>query len=284
MSSVAVTGASGYVGSRLAERFEASGVQVYRLSRELAPGRASDTWVSFTLGQTLDPSLFSKRGIKTLIHSAYAFSAATWEEIDRINVEGSRALIRAAQAGGVERIILISTLSAFEGCLSLYGKAKLLIEKDVLTAGGCVVRSGLVFGDSPGGMLGRILSQAKSGAWVPVLHHPAPLYLTHEADLCEWVYRLATSSWPPQRRLFIAAGQKPWTLRQIVHELTGAPKPPVHTIPVPWILAWAGLRALEGVGIHLTFKSDSILSLVKKNPDIEREELRPPDLVFRSPS
>src|SRR5207253_1039840 len=50
----------------------------------------------------------------------------------------------------IPKIIFISTISAFEGCRSLYGRAKLEIEKIALDCGALVIRPGLVYGSGPG--------------------------------------------------------------------------------------------------------------------------------------
>jgi hypothetical protein len=37
-------------------------------------------------------------------------------------------------------------------------------------------------------------------------------------------------------------------------------------MPVPWQLAWLGLKGLELAGAQLNFRSDSLISLVYQNP------------------
>src|SRR5260370_41877608 len=80
----------------------------------------------------------------------------------------------------------MSTISAFEGCRSDYGRAKLQIEAAGLAAGALVVRSGLVWADGPpsgGGMFGS-LARSVRGGLVPLIgggRHPQ--YLVHVQDL-----------------------------------------------------------------------------------------------------
>jgi hypothetical protein len=45
-----------------------------------------------------------------------------------------------------------------------------------------------------------------------------------------------------------------------------AAKPP-RLLPAPWQPAWMVLRCLELGGVRLSFRSDSLLSLVNQNPD-----------------
>jgi len=73
----------------------------------------------------------------------------------RSTVEGSIRLLRMAKAAGVGRIVFISTISAFTGARSRYGRAKLQVESVCRELGGIILRPGLVFGDSPGGVSAR---------------------------------------------------------------------------------------------------------------------------------
>ena len=48
---------------------------------------------------------------------------------------------------------------------------------------------------------------------------------------------------------------------------------------MPGALSWAGLRAIEGIGLRPPFSSDSLLGLLYPNPDFYAAEL--PGLAFR---
>src|SRR5512137_1467583 len=111
MKTCAVTGATGYVGGRLKAALQQSGWRVMEWSRQAAGGKAT---VNFRLGQEVDPQRLA--GTEALVHCAYDFSARRWKDIERVNVAGTENLFRAARTAGVERIVFISSLSAFEGC------------------------------------------------------------------------------------------------------------------------------------------------------------------------
>ncbi len=187
MPKIAITGARGFVGSMLAHRFEISGWTVTRLSHS---GSAADA-VPFRLGDEVQPEIFRSRNITALVHCAYDFKPTARGDINRINVEGSSKVLEAAAAGGVERIAVMSTISAFEGCRSLYGRAKLEIEYAAASAGALVVRSGLVWADGPpggGGMFGSLARSVNAGL-VPLVGGEYPQYLIHEQDLWELLRR-----------------------------------------------------------------------------------------------
>src|ERR1017187_6260695 len=118
-----LTGANGFVGSRLKSRLERDGWRVTAWTRRPKPGTGS---VAFRLGQEVDPNRL--KGAHALVHCAYDFGPRRWDDIAAINVAGSQKLFHAARQAGVKSVVFISTLSAFAGCRSLYGKAKVEIE------------------------------------------------------------------------------------------------------------------------------------------------------------
>ena len=85
-----------------------------------------------------------------------------------MNVEGSRKILEAAREAKTPKIIFISSISAFDGCRSLYGRAKLEIEKIALDCGALVIRPGLVYGEGAGGMFGKLVAQMKKSSVIPL--------------------------------------------------------------------------------------------------------------------
>ena len=118
------------------------------------------------------------------MHCAYDFGPRRWEDIAAVNVTGSQKLLEAARKAGVESVVLISTLSAFPGCRSLYGKAKLEIESAAQSAGASSYGPGLVYSDNPGGMFGRLVRQVRGARFIPIIWGGKQVqYLLHDEDL-----------------------------------------------------------------------------------------------------
>ena len=113
------------MGGRLKAHLQRRGWRIIEWTRQPAPG---SNGVPFQLGQTIDPH--SLTGVGALVHCAYDFAPSRWKEIETINITGSERLFQAARAAGVAKIVCISSLSAFAGCRSLYGKAKLRVYFD----------------------------------------------------------------------------------------------------------------------------------------------------------
>jgi nucleoside-diphosphate-sugar epimerase len=259
---VAVTGASGYVGGAIAAHFEKHGHQVLRLSRRPCPGN----WLHFTLGD--DSSSLSWDGIDVLVHAAYDFSLHTWDGIQSVNIDPSIALLSAARAAGVRHVIFISTLSAFDGCVSLYGKAKLAIEKETLPRGGTVIRPGLVWGDRPGGMMASLEKAVRALPVVPYLCGAGGLrqFLVHEDDLAGAV--VSISSREPIAGIISFAHPAALTLREILAGISNKRKLLRLFFPVPWLIAMVFLKLAENCGIPLPFRSDSLKGLVHGNATV----------------
>jgi nucleoside-diphosphate-sugar epimerase len=260
----AITGASGYVGSRVAQRL-GQDARVVALTRKPA-GNADISW-SLTSTDDIAP-LFRQQRVSVLIHAAWDFSAVTSQEIQRVNVEGSIRLLRMAKAAGVSRIVFISTISAFAGARSLYGKAKLQVESAAAELGGIVLRPGLVFGDSPGGVFGSIRKQVQHQKFIPLIGNgKSPQFLVPEETLAGVVADAVAGRFDRAGgQPITVANPHPWPFRDIVRNLARAQGRKVTLIPLPWPLLYAGLRAGEIVGRKMPFRSDSVISFVYQDP------------------
>lgn len=259
----AVTGVRGYLGGRVASALAARGWDVLELTRQ--PARDARHAIPFRLGEEVPAAQWA--GVRALVHCAYDFSLLSWDRIRQVNVEGARRLLEGARSAGVERVVAISSLSAFEGCRSFYGRAKLEMEKLALAQGALVVRPGLIYGDHPRGMFGRLVAQVAQGGLIPLVGGGRQLqYLTHEADLCDFILAFAEGRLAAPARAIIAAHEQPWTFRRILEEIARSQGRPTRFVPVPWWGMWLGIRLAEACGLRLPFRSDSLIGLRYPNP------------------
>jgi len=139
----AVTGASGYVGSIIMRELQQH-MPVVAMARH--PQSEADILWSLESDQGIAKALRA-RNVKTLVHAAWDMRANSLKEMEKTCVQGSAALFDAAVSAGVERIVFVSSISAFEGCRSAYGKTKLMVEKRLQGSANTIFRFGLVFGD-----------------------------------------------------------------------------------------------------------------------------------------
>ena len=110
---VLITGATGQVGNAIARRLAADGVEVRALVRSPERARVLPEGVQPVLGDVTDePSLRAALdGSATVYHAAGI--PEQWRkdtgEFARVNVEGTRNVVEAALAAGVERFVYTST-------------------------------------------------------------------------------------------------------------------------------------------------------------------------------
>jgi nucleoside-diphosphate-sugar epimerase len=257
-STVAITGAHGWLGSCLTRHFRDAGWQTRGLVRRPREGE-----VAFSLGEEVSPTALA--GARALVHAAYDFSPRSGPELERVNVRGSEKLFRAATAAGVEKIVFISTMSAFADARSLYGRAKLAIEQIAAEHGAFILRPGLITGDAEGGMMGNLRRQVRGARLLPLIAGNAELYAVHETDLSELIVRYCNGAFAAPREPIVAAHPEPWTFRRILEALAAREGRRPVWVPIPWRGVWLGLRVAEALGLRLNFRSDSVLSLANQD-------------------
>lgn len=259
----AVTGASGYLGSRICTTLESRGWQVVRLVRSPRTGNRSACWYDLAA-----PVSAEVRGVlqsaDLLVHAAYDLSLTSPVDIWRVNVEGTRRLLEAAGNARVRRILVLSSMSAYEGTKQLYGRAKLDIEAMTMAAGGCAVRPGLVYGERPGGMAGTLRKLARLPI-VPVVAGDARQYTVREDDLMTAIAALAAVETLPPGTVGVAHST-PVAFRDLLVAFAAQEGRRCRLMPVPWRWVYWVLRTGEHLRLGLPFRADSLLGLVHRAP------------------
>ena len=274
---IAVTGASGYLGGVIVQYLREQGHDVLELSRggEGLPGQAR-----YALGEAVDPDLLA--GATAVVHAAWDFAPLGTTVRER-NVAGSMPLLQAAQEVGA-RFILVSSLSAFEGCRSEYGNAKLELEGLVRQRGGASIRPGIVYGPACGGIFGSLVGAVRSHRIVPLLtgRRLQRLFLSDDASLCALVAHLCSA---PAEAIpispILGAYPVPMSLRQFVLAIGSALGRRTRLIPAPWQGVYLLLRAAEALGVNASFRSDSVLALANPIPLSQVAQLVPSPIAFQ---
>ena len=263
----AVTGASGYVGSIILQE-----LRKHMPVAAIVRNPKSEADIAWSLGAAQDiAETLQARNVKTLVHAAWDMRANNLREMEKSCVRGSAALFEAAARAGVERIVFISSISAFELCRSAYGKTKLSVEKLLQGGANVVFRLGLVFGDKPGGVFGGIRRRVQNSRVLPLIGSGlTPQYLLHEKTLAETIVRAVRGDFDQTHAAPITlAHPKPWRFRDLVQSIAASEGRKVTLIPVPWQLLFVGIRAGEVFGLNPAFRRDSVISFVHydRNPD-----------------
>jgi dihydroflavonol-4-reductase len=115
-----VTGATGFVGSHVAQALEAAGAELRLLARSTSPTKIISTLKNSEIvrGDLCDASTYkdAMRGCEAVFHVAADYRLWTKNAVEvmamyRANVEGTRALIDAARQTGVKRIVYCSSVA-----------------------------------------------------------------------------------------------------------------------------------------------------------------------------
>lgn len=147
MTMIAVTGGTGFVGSHFIEHALAEGHQLRALTRRPQAERAGITWVEGALDKP-DSLAALVQGADAVLHIAGVINAPDRAGFAAGNIEGTRALIAATEAAGIRRFVQVSSLTAREPDLSLYGWSKAEADKLVMASGldWTIVRPPAIFG------------------------------------------------------------------------------------------------------------------------------------------
>jgi 2-alkyl-3-oxoalkanoate reductase len=202
---LALTGATGFVGSALAQRLRSAGWSVRALCRSEPPAGARGTdRVEWVRGCLEDPDSLRAlvRGATAVVHCAGAIRGATAAHFDRTNVGGTARLVRAAREQLPEmRFLLVSSLAARAPHLSHYARSKRLGEDTVRSGAGTMAWTALrppaVYG--PGDRETLPLVRCMRLGVAPVLGgRQARFSLLFVEDLADAVrHQLDTPHWRP---------------------------------------------------------------------------------------
>jgi nucleoside-diphosphate-sugar epimerase len=238
---LAITGGTGFVGARLLDAAANGGHEVRAMTRRPMASRRSVEWVSGALDQPAALQALTA-GADAVIHLAGVISGRTAADF-ACNVDGTRALLGAAQASRVRKFVHVSSLAAREPKLSLYGSSKAQSEELVAQSalGWAIVRPPAVYGPGDKETL-ELFKMARRGL---VLLPPAgKLSLIHVDDLVALLLALAGPGAPTGRIIEPDDGRLGgWTHKEFADALAGAFGRRATSISVPAAMLKLGATA-----------------------------------------
>lgn len=113
---ILVTGASGFVGRRVARRLAAGGAEVVALVRRPGSTELTDVpAVREVVGQLAAPEQVRRatEGCDGVVHCA-ATAGDDWDAVRAVNRDGTRHVVDAALDAGVDRFVHLSTASVYD--------------------------------------------------------------------------------------------------------------------------------------------------------------------------
>ncbi|MBA1200198.1 NAD-dependent epimerase/dehydratase family protein [Pseudomonas capeferrum] len=188
---VAITGASGFIGQHIIAALLGRGVTVRALTRRPVEGLDSVTWVEGSLEDEQSLAMLV-RGAAAVIHCAGQVRGRSRAVFQACNVDGTLRLVRAAKAAGSERFLLFSSLAARHPELSWYAESKFAAEHAAIEVAGdmrlSVFRPTAVYG--PGDRELQPLFASLLRGWLPRLGRAdAQLSFLHVHDLAQATLR-----------------------------------------------------------------------------------------------
>jgi nucleoside-diphosphate-sugar epimerase len=266
-SKVLVTGATGFVGKRLAERLIGEGALVRVLAR--TPSKAADLSKAgaevvagdLTRPDTLGPAA---AGCDVVFHCAAAVGEAGDDDVfRRTNVDGTRAMAEAALAAGVGLFLHVSSVAVygldppdhvdetnpFDGSNNIYCETKIGAEEEVRRVGEkglrhVIIRPANVYGPGPSVWTVRPAKLARAGRMFVVAGGTGYCNPVHVDNLVDAMFLAATNETAVGRDYIVSDGAPvPWSeFFGYYGRMVGMKKLP--SLPVPVAIAAASAMAI----------------------------------------
>ncbi len=255
---LAVTGATGFVGRALLDRAAKAKIPVRALTRRTQQPRGGVEWVIGDL-DARNALLQLCDGAEAVIHVAGVVNAAEPHGFDIGNVSGTLNVIEAAVKAGVPRLICVSSLSAREPQLSAYGASKARAEKLVMASGldWTIVRAPAIYGLRDK----EILPLFKAAKWgvVPMPQREGRASYLHVDDLARLLLALVPGGEEVTSEIFEPDDGKPggWPHREIARMIGWAVgRRPLVLHLSPQMLAWAASASKRFLGAKAKLTPD----------------------------
>jgi nucleoside-diphosphate-sugar epimerase len=264
---VAISGATGFVGSHLAEALVRGGVRPRVLARDA--GRVLPELrgrCDVVVGDVEDAAAVARlaAGCGTLLHLAGRLRAANPADFDRTNRVGTGCVV-GALAGGGARLVYVSSLAAAgpsadpagkrpddeAAPISAYGRSKLAGELAVRAYAGpwTIVRPPAIYGPRDIDVLQFF--KLAAGGLVPLPAGERWVSVAHVADVVRAI--LAAAAGEATAAVVHLGEPTPYELRAMIGALAAAGGVRARTVPLPAALvraAGAGGDVLHRLGFH----------------------------------
>jgi nucleoside-diphosphate-sugar epimerase len=253
MTTLAITGGTGFVGTRLIALALEAGHRVRALTRRAQAEREGITWIQGDL--SAEAALADLcAGADAVIHVAGVVNAPDRAGFAVGNIDGTRNMLAAAKRQGVTRFVHVSSLAAREPGLSAYGWSKM--EGDALvTASGldwAIVRPPAIYGPGDLEML-ELFRLAKKG--LAVMPRGGRVSLIEVGDLGRLLLALAVTDGCNQVLDADDGTEGGWSHKQFAQAIGTAVGKRVASFALPRPMLMAGAhfdRLVRGKNAKLT--------------------------------
>lgn len=253
MATLAITGGTGFVGSRLIAIATAAGHQVRALTRREQAARAHIDWIAGDLGNLAALTQLCE-GADAVIHVAGVVNAPDRAGFAEGNIAGTRNMLAAAEGAGVQRFVHVSSLAAREPGMSDYGWSK--AEAEQLAADSlldtAIVRPPAIYGPGDMEML-ELFKLARKG--IALLPPGGRLSVIEVGDLGRLLLALAMGGNGGRSYDCDDGRENGWSHKEFAQAIGAATGKRVAALALPRPLMMAGAhldRLVRGPGAKLT--------------------------------
>lgn len=280
IKTVFLTGASGFLGSRVLKMLLKQGYTVKALARsEGAAGKIRDAGAVPCVGDILDIDSIVPHlgGIDAVVHCAAPVEFwGPWKKYQTGIIDATIGLAHAAQRAGVKRFVHVSSESVMQERADLldidettpypkepnsyYGKSKKLAEEGLKAIGPglevVILRPTFIWGVGCTA-IGTILGKVRSGQWVWIDHGKYDFEAVHVDNVVESI-RLAVNS--TRTGIYFVTDREPATVKGFMSSLMVAHGLPVPEKSMPKAVASIIASAIQGIWRLLGIKSAPMLT------------------------
>jgi len=148
MMKIAITGGTGFVGGHLAKRLANEGHEVVLLARKARVPAPQNMKFAPSDLTSVDALAEAFSGCDAVAHCAGINREIGRQTYQRVHVEGTCNVVKAAQRAGVRKIALMNFLRARPNCGSPYHESKWAAEEAVRNSGldYTIIKAGMVYG------------------------------------------------------------------------------------------------------------------------------------------
>jgi nucleoside-diphosphate-sugar epimerase len=267
---VAITGANGFVGSELVRYFTDKGWHVVALVRKPKGFKATKliSYRAYDLTKPVDDDLL--KGIDYLVHTAFIKYDRKNPDALKMNVKAAEDLLANAKKHKVKKNVFMSSMSAHDEAVSVYGKQKLAVEEVFAEPNGVSLRSGLILGN--GGIVKQMSDFIKSKHVVPLVDGgKQPLQVIGVYDLA----RVIDAAFAPKiSGTFTVAHPRVYSYREFYEALGKQLNTKVYFVPVPFGLLLGAMRTINAMHLPLAVNEDSLWGLKKLRSADNKKDLK----------
>ena len=253
---LAVTGATGFVGQAVLDEAARRGLTIRALTRREQRERDGVTWIR---GDLANHAALGElmQGAEAVMHIAGVVNAPDTAGFEAGNVQGTQAVVDAALAAGVGRFVCVSSIAAREPALSDYCRTKRAAEEIVKAApfDWTVIRPPAIFGPRDTEMF-QLFRAARTG-FLPMPPAGGRASVIHVDDLARLLLDVVPTGETVSGAIYEPddGAQRGWLHGDLARAIGLAMGRRVWAASMPqWVLFGAARldKAVRGAGAKLT--------------------------------